>query len=382
MEDIIALWEKDPFDPTLLEKCSADKETSEFVGYLFMIKFGCSTRKIPEKWRYSRVHQLAVCYNPINLEYVPSHLMTLEMCKAAVTACHRALEYVPREMRTKEICDIAFNQNPFAMIHIPEEHLTEDMVKSAFQMPLEPNYFQLWAVPPKFRTTEVVEMAIANWGINIEHVPSQGRTPEMLKLAIKTYGELLKYFPEEERTYERCLAAVTNDGLALAFVPEQHKTLELCTAAIKNRGCCIRNVPIKYREQLYDEAIKTESTVIEKLPEDAKTIERCNLAFTTAGEHLAILMYLPTWFKTRDICLKGARLQGRTQGTPDNIKTAEFYDEAVRENILALRDVPNEFKTVEMIKFVVEKLMKTTDESQLLMHQYIPVEYINHSLFM
>lgn len=376
----IELWKRDPFNHVIKQKCQEDKEFSEFIGYLFMIKSG-RIHNLPLKYATDEVYKVLVNYRMTftMFENLPDNYKTAEVCECAVNSDRLSLRSVPHSMKTKKMCMDAFNKNPWAIIDFPYEFITQELCDKAILA--RDKHFQMWAIPKEFRTPQLVKSAIKTWGININHIPNEEKTPELIDLAIKTYGSALECFDENDRTYERCVTAVSNDGLALMYVPIKHRDMCVCTLAVQNRGCVLRYVPPEYRKQLYTIALNSEFSAIEHIPKEERTEDMYKIAmqFKGMGTTGYALRYLPDNLKTREVCIEFIKRGGLLRDISPSLTSSEFYDEIVRIHPPSFSSVPDEFKTAEMCKFIVEKGQKEAPNHNL--YQHIPSKFINHELF-
>jgi hypothetical protein len=134
------------------------------------------------------------------LYYVPVEKRDLELCKIACAQDIRALEFVPTELLTEEMCKdlidkfplsikliaetpfvksfykIAVLNNPYALQYIPAKHHTLKLCKLA--MMLDPNVFKHVTI----QTDELIKMAINHNSDNFTFVTKS--TPELVKFAI------------------------------------------------------------------------------------------------------------------------------------------------------------------------------------------------------
>ena len=195
----------------------------------------------------------------------------------------------------------------------------------------------------------------------------------------RTYGKALQYYKEEDKTYERCVVAVVNDGCAIAHVPLKFRDLNMCTLAIKSKGCMLRFVPIDLQAQLYDIALSADGceSVIRMIPESELTKERVELALNK-GDKAFYLPYIPERWITEELCMKAIEKGCSMYYLPNFLKNSEFYEKIVRLYPRTFREVPSEFKSFKMVKFIIETI-KTAYPYNI--GNYIPEKFINHKLF-
>ena len=71
----------------------------------------------------TRVYNMALR----NLEFVPDHFKTQEMCSKAVCMDPYSLEFVPDHLKTQEMCDKAVCTGPYNLKSVPDHLKTKDM---------------------------------------------------------------------------------------------------------------------------------------------------------------------------------------------------------------------------------------------------------------
>ena len=71
---------------------------------------------------------------------------------------------------------------------------------------------------------------------NLEFIPREFKTRELCEKAVQDYGIMLEFVPEELKTKELCELALKSRGRALEFVPEDLKTQEMCEYAVEKDG--------------------------------------------------------------------------------------------------------------------------------------------------
>ena len=180
---------------------------------------------------------------------IPDEVKTAEICLAAVKENGMGLSAVPKDIRTKEICLAALANAPgngygISLIeYVPTELLSEELCIAA----VKHLGCALGNIPNEFKTPEVCLTAVQNAKNNGKHpddhpysdqiltkVPEQLLTYELCLAAVKHSGRAIAYVPENFITKELCMEAVKEYGEALRHVPEDLKTLEMCIEAVKN----------------------------------------------------------------------------------------------------------------------------------------------------
>lgn len=175
-------------------------------------------------------------------------------------------------------------------------------------------------------------------------------------------------------------AMIGRDGKALSIIPNDLISAEMCLRAVNDDGMALQYVPEKfYSNALFERAIENDGWALQVVPEEYKTKEMCQLALEQVlnmdYEGYSIAKYIPY----PDICLnifkdavdiydasdvlktfpdkvinKEIALEAIKQDIdcfsfiPQEIRTAGFYDEAVKINGWMLQYVPEDMKTPQM----------------------------------
>jgi len=371
---ILELWKQDEIHPLIKEKCDSDPEISEFVGYLFMIKLGRYGNRIPDKFKFGEIYKMLIKYDPFNIIFCKEDQITYEDYKSAVIRDSTVLSIKPiKSYMTKEVCDIAFKVNPTLINCFPEQFVTEEMCKHVLES------YGSFHISKRLSTPELVKSSIHKNGSNISELPESERSNELLDIALRTYGLALQYYKEEDRTYERCVVAVLNDGTALAHVPLKFRDLNMCKLAVKSKGCMLKFVPVDLQPQLYDIALSADGCerVSKMIPESELTKERVELALNK-GDKAFYLSYIPEKWKTEELCMKAIEKGCSIYHPPNFLKNSEFYEKIVMLYPRTFQEVPSEFKSFKMVKFITETI-KTAYPYNI--GNSIPVKFINHKLF-
>lgn len=155
------------------------------------------------------VRMVLVSNNGELLKHVPPHLLTLEMCIAAVKNCPRSLRWIPEKLRLFPLCVAAINMDPTTLQYIaaPNLDMIEVAVRSdytAFQHITEPTLVQcLRAVDTDGRALRYVPLGMQSLhpalmtSAIVQHpgaiLYAQMLTPETIRLAFNHFeGEFLR----------------------------------------------------------------------------------------------------------------------------------------------------------------------------------------------
>ena len=124
---------------------------------------------------------------------------------------------VPDEIRTPEFCILAAKQTMGVINWLPLHLLTYDLCLAAVEFN---GYSFVW-VPESLKRRELCLIAVRNYSGALNWVPNELKTYELCLLAVRQRGINLIYVPKQMRTRELCLMAVTDCGVALQAVPKE-----------------------------------------------------------------------------------------------------------------------------------------------------------------
>eukprot|EP01088_Endostelium_zonatum_P008720 TRINITY_DN21879_c0_g1_i1.p1 TRINITY_DN21879_c0_g1~~TRINITY_DN21879_c0_g1_i1.p1 ORF type:complete len:386 (-),score=69.21 TRINITY_DN21879_c0_g1_i1:151-1308(-) len=164
----------------------------------------------------------AILKNGATFRYVPAELKTEEVYKAVVTVTQGDLVHVPDSSRTVGILARAVSLNAANIQTVPIHLITEEMCKSAAI--LDGYYtdhfnWMIQNIPEEVMTEEVLKLAVKKKGSRIEGIPRKRLTEAIAKNAVRNSGWSLRLVPKNLRTEEVCRIAVANDENAKEFVP-------------------------------------------------------------------------------------------------------------------------------------------------------------------
>jgi hypothetical protein len=72
-------------------------------------------------------------------------------------------------------------------------------------------------IPEQFRTKELCETAITDYGYWLKELPSALMSEEFCRLAVNSYGKALEFVPDQYMTKKLIFAAVQQDNRALKY---------------------------------------------------------------------------------------------------------------------------------------------------------------------
>lgn len=151
--------------------------------------------------------------------------------------------------------------------HLPPELLTLDMCRRA----VSSDAWELRFVPPQFLARLVVDDLPAGPMID-DFIPREPGVETIWPQALDQDGTLLEFTPQGERTAYLCRIAVESDGRALQWVPAQVATNELFDMAVRRHAPALLFVPLEQRGDHYATAFRR-GLGLEDLPDHERTPE-------------------------------------------------------------------------------------------------------------
>ena len=134
-------WIKETFNCFTTRVCNMTLRNLEFV---------------PDHLKTQEMCNEAVHINPLLLTYVSDHFNTEEMCKEAVTNKAYTLRYVLDYLKTQEVCEKAVEEDPWELKDVPYYYQTEKMWEEV----VEKNPWYLGHVPNQYKTEEMCNKAV------------------------------------------------------------------------------------------------------------------------------------------------------------------------------------------------------------------------------
>jgi hypothetical protein len=345
-------------------------------------------KDVPKSERTAKTCLAYVRHRASNLEYVPLKLRTKELCLSVLLdGAGWALQYVPEKLRTLDLCLLSVNFHGWALQYVPE-HL---------------------------RTHEVCLMAVHQYGSALSYVPEIYRTPELCRIAITTpmahdefFSTIWSAIPKKSKTKEVCMAAMGDTESTInwscdescfwvpcendlpSFLedipPELKEELKQelnRLGASKGMHSCTDDVPEKYRTpEFYLEGIKKDGALLEFVPSEFKTKELC-LAAVLAPYRTQppAIHFLPKEFQTEEMYALSVKDDGATLGfVPEEKRSEKLCRAAVEQNGVSLKFVPEKLRTKELCTIAVKKFEKHyVNEAPI---EFIPKEFLTPEIFL
>ncbi|GAB6119098.1 DUF4116 domain-containing protein [Dysgonomonas termitidis] len=228
--------------------------------------------------------------------------------------------------------DIYLVKNDFRMTGhfsgLPTYCKTESVILAA----IDADYDNIKHVPVFAINQKIAEAMARRDGMSLEIIPGEFISAEMCLNAVNDDGMALKYVPQEFHSDELFEAAIANDGWALQFVPENKRTKDMCCSALS------QVLNIGYEGYSIAKYIP--------YPDICLNIFKDAVDINDATD---VSKRFPDKIINQEIALEAIKQDIDCFGLiPQEIRTAGFYDEAVKINGWMLQHVPEEMKTPQM----------------------------------
>ncbi len=176
-------------------KCDFNDVPNEHRSYAVCLaqlaRHGYDITYLPNENRSAELYLVAVRCSPatVALRWIPSEILTYDICFEGVKRSGENLQYVPEKYRDAEMCLLAVKK-PGEILHlVPHEHRTLQLCKIA-----------------------------AFAGQKLKHVPDQFKE-EVYAYVCSIYQYGILQIPANERTKEHYLLAY-NNGFSIECIPE------------------------------------------------------------------------------------------------------------------------------------------------------------------
>jgi len=190
------------------------------------------------------------------IEHNPDFIRKLEKDQITQTICNKVIEKkgkllyaIPEKFQTKEIINIALKENLKNFIFVVNQ--TEEMVLDV----LKKDIFLFKYINRKFLENEEFVLKIIDIDKRIfMSLPKKYHTQKIREKAIELYPQSYEYIDIKNITPKMTLQYVSANGLNLAHVCKSLITFAVCMEAVKENGLALQYVPFDKKE--YDLAIK------------------------------------------------------------------------------------------------------------------------------
>lgn len=204
---------------------------------------------------------------------------------------------------------------------------------------IEADYQNVMDVPVSVINENIALKMAERDGKSLEMIPREYITEDLCLNAVSSEGMALKFVPDKFHSDKLYQKAVENDCWALQLVPEEKRTKDLCRSAITEA--------LEYSHQGYN--------IIEHIPHS----DICYQVFKHASDSnrvdiIELLEKISPDIVDKKIALKA--IEGDANAInfiPKDLKTPDFYNEAVKANGYLLAYIPDKVKTPEMCLNVI-----------------------------
>lgn len=312
------------------EDVRPDNASKDFC--LEALKYDHETLKfMPKSYLDYEVYRTAVSTSMYAMQYIPKEIINDELCDLAISKHGIGLSLIPEEFRTLERCMISLKKDGRVIKYVPREVLTkldisaiikscasaieyvepEFLTYKACQNAVSANSCFFRFVPEKFKDEQMyLSMSIGlgsfspNWDYNFvqffKNIPNKYKTLDFYKKCISLNGEIIGYKPEyiKDIVLDRdiYLEAIKCCGSALRFVPIRYIDYEMVKFAVTTKikkdykyplavlGDMLKTYPKEMtplvNAEIYELAIKKSPVSLRYVPEEFKTIEMCQKAYS------------------------------------------------------------------------------------------------------
>lgn len=379
--------------------------TQEIQDIEFVSKEKYRYMTLSEDRRTESVSLAAVESYPENIKYVPVNVLNEELIKKALQNDGLTLQYVPENMKTPELCNTAIENNGWSLEFVPEGMKTQQMCRTAldtawditgegcqilafvpypdscmYGIKLYENTMVFLndiygAINPQAMTSEIAMYGVKEEPSVLGYIPEHLQSHELRMEAVKVDGMRLYTIPEKDRTKELCEVAVNSNFHSMKYVPEEMKTTELCKLALKNDAFAIQYFPQKelthevcleavntashprilffiphedIHTKYFDEQCKDYSTTREFLQCMNPNYMKQDLANRIVAKEPELFYNIPDQFKSKQLCEVAVKHNGSyLQHIPENLKTKELCELAIKNSPYAIPHILDDMKGEE-----------------------------------
>lgn len=271
----------------------------------------------------------ALSHNYLNndlIQYIPKDLLTKKFAVSIVKISGVYLQYLPVDIVSKNVVLQAVKQTTSAIKYIPEKYQTDEVYIALFDMmPQVLKHIKKPSLP-------LCEYALEKLPSALSYIKDASiLTEEMYKRAVIADWKNLRYVPDKQKTKELCDLAINTNYKAFKFFPEQYKTLELCEIAINK-----------------------DVSLIRYCPPPMISFEMCEKCLKKRG---SLLEFIPDKFKTESLCLIAVKQDfSALNFIPKDLLTNEFFIKCLEINLDTIHFIPNEYKTLDIYKTLLTKI--------------------------
>lgn len=160
---------------------------------------------------------------------------------------------------------------------------------------------------------------------------------------------------EDSDKYKKYYNDVSQNKRSLTTMYAKYRTYEMCLKAVENDGLEIQFVPLETTNygKLCMKAIQQNAVAIQHISSDLCSEDLWTFAFHQSNSKELILM---THFNSKSLCeLACLKNPFNVLMIPKEFETHELFMKMVQNDVNSFRYVPHDFKTQELVEFVVTK---------------------------
>lgn len=319
-----------------------------------------------------------------SIKNVTDTKFTREMCAIAVQCKWKALKYVPPELKSEEICKVALKKKIDALEWVPENKLSNEML--AYHLPRHWSVIFPILKTSKEDPTHLYLMTVQEYWAALEHVPPAKRNAQICASAVQQNWRALKHVPPTIENYSLlCMMALNEDGMALELIPPDERTKEMYVAAVTKNWRTINLVPHDLNDfnLLCQTAIKQNYLALNLIFKHSKNDIPPELALLAVKNSWQALQFIPMNKVTPEMALLAVQQSWKAlEFLPKHLINSEIAEIALSEkkwqvlefipdtienynaicmnclslDIKAIKFIPQDKLTVEMIQLVTDKL--------------------------
>ena len=398
----------------------------EYKDYIHLLEFLPNEQNVDEliKKNPSCYKYVKQYLSPEQREYCLIHyqgnlqdekdITSEKFVQIGINSKHEILKYASNELLstlTDEQLKLLICSEINNFYSIPKERMNRELLLTYLEKIVKDNipvihedYLKSKNIPDELMDKTYYQcMAMVN-GYNYRFIPREYLSEKLIWYTLKNqnsfigYVHLLNFIPDEFKTEEICLKACIHHFAAIEYIPERYKNKEFYQKLIESgqyrflKYSDIKTVP-------YDMILKCVSEsgpsyLPDKFPKKIWTQE---LALAVAKWPRAN-EYVPASFKTRDFWKIHVAHNGCSiKECPKNFIDESLVQAAIDNNSIALRFIPDVYKTNEFYKENVRKgkiypknapaaimtkelLLEYIEASDYVYSNYIPTNLIDYDV--
>lgn len=355
--------------------------------------------KYPESDRTPGLCLQAVESDGMNLEHVPSAVLSNEICLESVKQNGYAFSFIPLDKLSSAMCIAAVEQQPTVLplvlsaIEKKPSLFSAKLIDQICMSAVTNKPAVIKKIPPQFLNDDLYVAALTKDGSTLEfilkQIPSEKLNPDWYWLALKSSGlSVLEYIPQdlqrqrlnEDDYIELIKSASYIPHNAFAHIPKEKLSFKIMLLAIEKDIEALTRVPENLSTEelnsLYLSAVKIDPRALQYIPLEKRSEEICQIAL--AGNQFAFQFFPPTlltyefcldkvknngwmlqyipkevletapWAKEIYVAAINDNPQALQFSIPPNILTKNDYLEALKKDISAVKYIPDEILTSEM----------------------------------